>query len=127
MSKYFEIVIFTAGMQEYADWVLSLYENEKCIDYRLYRHHTTLCQGFYVKDLSRIGRDLSKVIIVDNIAESFLLQPENGICIKSWYDDPNDIALNELGPFLKQVIAQNIQDVRDALGESKKHLLRMIA
>lgn len=54
-----------------------------------------------MKDLARIGRDLSKVIIVDNIAESFLLQPENGICIKSWYDDPADTALNELAPFLK--------------------------
>jgi len=80
-----------------------------------------------VKDLARIGRDLSKVIIVDNIAESFLLQPENGICIKSWYDDPADTALNELAPFLIQVKAQKIEDVRDALGESKKHLLRMIA
>lgn len=43
MGKYFEVVIFTAGTQEYADWVLSLYEYEKCIDHRLYRHHTTLC------------------------------------------------------------------------------------
>lgn len=32
MSKYFEIVIFTAGVQDYADWVLdSLDPNKKYI------------------------------------------------------------------------------------------------
>lgn len=49
-----------------------------------------------MKDLSRIGRDLSKVIIVDNVGENFQLQPENGILIKTWMNDMNDRALYEL-------------------------------
>lgn len=40
-----------------------------------------------------MGRDLNRTIIVDNITENFLLHPENGISIKSWYDDPFDDAL----------------------------------
>ena len=41
------------------------------------------------------------MIIVDNVAENFQLQPDNGIFIKSWFDDMSDKALNELAPLLK--------------------------
>ena len=37
------------------------------ISFRLYRHHTIKIKGEYVKDLSRVGRELDKVIMVDNI------------------------------------------------------------
>jgi TFIIF-interacting CTD phosphatases, including NLI-interacting factor len=40
-----------------------------------------------VKDLGNLGRDLSKTIIVDNLAENFALQPDNGIFIKTWLND----------------------------------------
>jgi hypothetical protein len=69
-----------------------------------------------VKDLSRIGRDLSKTIIVDNIAENFQLQPENGIFIKSWFTDPEDTALFELAPLLLAIGERGGSlDVKDAL------------
>jgi len=38
-------------------------------------------ENSYVKDISKIGRDLNKTIIVDNMAENFKLQPDNGIYI----------------------------------------------
>jgi hypothetical protein len=41
---------------------------------------------------------------VDNLAENFLLQPENGICILSWYDDENDDALMQLAPLLISIV-----------------------
>jgi len=37
---------------------------------------------------------------VDNLPENFRLQPDNGIAIKSWYDDHEDNALLELAPVL---------------------------
>ena len=38
MSEYYEIVIFTAGVQEYADWVVDqLDPDKKFIQHRLYR------------------------------------------------------------------------------------------
>ncbi len=73
MSSHFEIVIFTAGTEEYADWALSFLENVGCIKHRLYRQHGLPFKGYYLKDLSRLGRDLDKTIIVDNIAENFAL------------------------------------------------------
>jgi TFIIF-interacting CTD phosphatase-like protein len=37
MEEYFEIVIFTAGTEEYADWALTFLENVGSIKHRLYR------------------------------------------------------------------------------------------
>jgi Dullard-like phosphatase family protein len=100
MAKYYELVIFTAAVQDYADYILDRMDTEGFISYRLYRRHTNLQANVHQKDLSRIGRDLSKTLIVDNSAENFQLQPDNGVYIKSWYDDPNDKALKHLSPLL---------------------------
>jgi TFIIF-interacting CTD phosphatase-like protein len=53
-----------------------------------------------VKDLDNLGRDLSKTLIVDNLEDSFQYQMDNGILIKSWYDDMDDDCLVKLLPFL---------------------------
>ena len=100
-SEYYEVVIFTAALQDYADWVLNQIDPNGYISYRLYRQHAISAGSYYIKDLSKVGRELSKVIIVDNVAENFQLQPDNGILIRSWFDDPNDNALLELLPLLK--------------------------
>lgn len=100
MSKYYEIVVFTAAMQDYADYILDRMDTTRCVSYRLYRRHTNLQNNVYHKDLSRIGRNLSRTLIVDNNAENFQLQPDNGVYIKSWYDDPKDSALKRLCPLL---------------------------
>ena len=103
MSKLFEIVIFTAAMQDYADWVIDQLDIKSCVSYRLYRQHLTSHNGSLIKDISKLGRELSKTIIVDNIADNFQKQPENGILIKSWYNDPYDDALIELAALLKVI------------------------
>jgi CTD small phosphatase-like protein 2 len=72
-------------------------------------------ENFFIKDLSRLGRDLSKTLIVDNVAENFQLQPDNGVFIRTWIDDPSDNALEELAPLLKEISVRNVKDVRDAL------------
>lgn len=115
MSKYYELVIFTAAMKDYADWVIDQIDPEGYIKYRLYRQHALPCGSIFLKDLSRIGRDLNKMIIVDNIPENFTLQPDNGIFIKSWFDDVHDIALLELMPILKEIARKDVSDVRLAL------------
>lgn len=37
LGQHYEIVIFTAAMQDYADWALEHFENKSCISHRLYR------------------------------------------------------------------------------------------
>lgn len=43
------------------------------------------------------------------------MQTDNGIFIKSWYDDKNDTALIELFPLLKEIVVKSFPDVRKAL------------
>lgn len=62
-----------------------------------------------------MGRDISKTLIVDNVAENFQLQPDNGVFIRTWIDDPTDNALDELAPLLKEIAVRNVKDVREAL------------
>jgi CTD small phosphatase-like protein 2 len=103
MSQIFEIVVFTASNQEYADTVLdSLSDCKFYISHRLYWDHITISDNMseggvsttqevsYFKDLSKLGRDLSKTIIVDNLAENYSLQSQNGIQIKEWKGDQDD-------------------------------------
>lgn len=120
MSRVFEIVIFTAALKEYADWIIDRIDLTGWISHRLYREHTQSQSGIFLKDLSRLGRDLSSIIIVDNNAENFQLQPENGICIKTWHNDPNDNALFQLMKLLLYVAEKNTGDVRGFLKNIQK-------
>lgn len=40
MAKEFELIIFTAGEQDYADEILNTLDEYKSITHRLYRQHT---------------------------------------------------------------------------------------
>lgn len=115
MSKYFEIVIFTAAIQDYADWAIDQFDPEGCVQYRLYRQHALRCGSVYIKDLSRLGRDLRRMIIVDNVPENFQLQQDNGIFITSWFDDVTDTALTELGTILMDIGSRKVKDLREEL------------
>ena len=46
---------------------------------------------------------MKKIIIIDNIAENFKNQPDNGIFIKTWCGDDNDKVLEELSPLLMSI------------------------
>ena len=120
MSDIFEIAIFTAAMQDYADGILDkLDPNKIYIKYRLYRQHTSISGISFVKDLTKLGRDLSKVIIIDNLPDNFKLQPHNGLAIKTWLDEMKDTQLNDIGQFLKNLISKRPSDVRSVLQKVK--------
>jgi Dullard-like phosphatase family protein len=103
-SLGYELVIFTAATQDYADWVIDQIDPEGLIHHRLYRQHALPWGPIFVKDLSRLGRDFDRMLIIDNVQENFMLQPHNGIFIITWYDDPNDTALFGLTPLLDELI-----------------------
>lgn len=69
-------------------------------------------EGIYLKDLSKLGRDLSKTIIVDNIRENFEKQEANGIEIKTWIGDPQDRELDVIAGFLRGMVEAGVKDVR---------------
>lgn len=123
MGQYFEVVIFTAAIQSYADWILDRIDDSGIIKHRLYREHVSQRRGgVYIKDLSLLGRDIDRMIIVDNNPDNFQLQPENGIFIKSWFGDVGDTALLKLAPILRDVGLSASTDVRVSLARVRESL-----
>ena len=127
MARYYEIVIFTAALQEYADQVIDQIDVGNNIKYRLYRQHTSQNGPFLVKDLSLLGRDINKTIIIDNISDNFILQPDNGIFISTWYDDMRDRFLDEITPLLCEIVEKRVPDVRRALRTYRDQVLRQVS
>jgi CTD nuclear envelope phosphatase 1 len=73
VCKWYNLVIFTASVQEYADPVIDWLEQErKFFSGRYYRQHCTYRHGAYIKDLSMVEADLRRVAILDNSPLSYL-------------------------------------------------------
>ena len=124
VKEKYELIVFTSGTKDYADPLEDAIEQDKkYFDARLYRQHTIACGKDIVKDISRIGRDLDKIIIVENIPQNYRLQKENGILIKSFYgEDIYDNALVSLGDILVK-IANEFNDVRIGIAKYKNEIL----
>ena len=111
MAKHYEIVIYTASLNKYADPLLDLLDPSKVIRHRLFRESCVFYEGNYVKDLSLLNRDLSQTIIIDNSPSSYMFHPENAIDCSSFIDDPRDRELDQIGAFL-----EGISDTTDMRG-----------
>ena len=101
VSKYYEVVIFTASLSKYAIPLMNILDDDRVAPQRLFREHCTFFNGQFVKDMQRVGRKMEDVIIIDNSPNSYQFQPENGIPILSWYEDPNDLELMRFIPALR--------------------------
>lgn len=110
LSNFYEIIIFTASSCKYAEPLMNMLDENQIISHKFFRDNCTVKEGLYIKDLSQIGRDLKNVVLIDNNVVSFTFQQENGIPIKSWFDDYNDIELLKLIPILKNL--SGFYDVR---------------
>ena len=128
VKEKYEIIVFTSGTQDYADPLEDAIEqDEKYFDARLYRQHTIACGKDIVKDISRIGRPLDKILIVENMPQNYRLQKENGILIKSFYgEDIYDTALDSLGDILIK-IANEFNDVRKGIAKYKNEILNKVS
>ncbi|KAJ1284427.1 hypothetical protein BS78_03G203400 [Paspalum vaginatum] len=117
VAQMFELVIFTASQRIYAEQLIDRLDPDGTyISRRIYRESCIFSDGCYTKDLTILGVDLAKVAIIDNTPQVFQLQVDNGIPIKSWFDDPSDQELVELLPFLESLV--DSEDVRPIISKT---------
>jgi CTD small phosphatase-like protein 2 len=120
VSKYFEVIVFTASSPSYAYAVVDHLDPHHLIIKEILTRgncHETR-NRFFIKDLRIIqNRDLKDMVIVDNLVHSFGLQIDNGIPILEWTDDPNDEELAYLPHYL--IALAQVDDVRPF---NKEHL-----
>ena len=123
-----ELIIFTSSVKQRADEVINIIEkNKRYFNGRLYREHCTLMGAAYVKDISKLGRNLSKTIIIDNDLGCFYLQQENGILIKSFEGKEDDNKLLNLHQILNQIIKSPFNDIRVELDKYRDELNNLVA
>jgi len=96
------------------------------VKYRYYRDACIEQDEVFIKDLNILGRDIGKMLIVDNTLHAFAYQVyfirkrnkkvDNGVLIKSYEGGKTDRALTFLLPMLISI--KNAEDVRIALKAS---------
>jgi len=117
LNQLFEVVVFTAGEQDYADAVLDYVDPEGYISYRLYRESTCGCRGLnYVKDLHHLGRDMAKIVLLDNNMVSMVATPDNCILIDDFISDKTDRELPLVASILMDL--NELDDVRPCLRDA---------
>ncbi|TNY17699.1 NLI interacting factor, partial [Rhodotorula diobovata] len=118
VSSWYTVVIFTASLPEYADPVIDWLDGGDgrggMVGARLFRSDCMARNGSYVKDLSVVDADLSRVCLVDNSPASYAVNQANGIPIEGWINDPHDECLLDLLPMLDSL--RFTTDVRRVLG-----------
>eukprot|EP00339_Tiarina_fusa_P027512 CAMPEP_0117039570 /NCGR_PEP_ID=MMETSP0472-20121206/27762_1 /TAXON_ID=693140 ORGANISM="Tiarina fusus, Strain LIS" /NCGR_SAMPLE_ID=MMETSP0472 /ASSEMBLY_ACC=CAM_ASM_000603 /LENGTH=315 /DNA_ID=CAMNT_0004750095 /DNA_START=50 /DNA_END=997 /DNA_ORIENTATION=+ len=118
VSEKYETHVFTAAMEVYAKPVLKqLDPHGKIFTKVWYRESCTLDSnvGAYVKSLDFAwgGDKLKRTVLVDNNPLSFLANPENGILVSSFYNDPKDTTLPAVMDLLDEL--HDEEDVRPML------------
>ena len=102
LYSYYEIDIFTAALKHYADNIINKLDKDNIyISYRLYRCHCTYEDGKSVKKLSLIGRDLNKIVFVDDLKRNAKYNMKNLALVSKWIDNVYDKEIINLKNKLK--------------------------
>ena len=129
IKPFYEIISFTKLSKEYSNIIINEIEgNSKIFDYQLYREHCILIGKEFIKDISRLGRDIQKIIIVDYLEDNLKYYPDNGILIPPYNEDENreDIVLFELQKLLISFFRFGYEDIRVAINNYKKKIYNEI-
>lgn len=111
------LISSSASLAKYADPVADLLDKWGAFRARLFRESCVFHRGNYVKDLSRLGRDLRRVLILDNSPASYVFHPDNAVPVASWFDNMSDTELQDLLPFFEQL--SRVEDVYSVLRQPR--------
>ena len=84
-SEKCEVVVWTAGLRAYAQAIIRQIDKKGIIKHCVYRHSKWFtAQPGYRKDLAALGRNLDKVIIVENTPDCIRGYQQNGILVEDY-------------------------------------------
>ena len=102
LSQFYEIVLFTSQPPYTAIPIVEKLDPHMIyILYKLFRDSTRYHNKDVIKDLSYLGRDLKKVVMLDTNPKHFSAQPENAIQMQPWTGNRADTGLVGMIPFLE--------------------------
>jgi len=114
VAEWFDVIIFTASMQQYADPLINQLDTKRVVKSRLFRESCLQKDGNFIKDLSLIGMDLPSTVIIDNSPVAYSNNKDSALPIDNWMgDNPADESLLNLLPFLNAL--RFTSDVRSIL------------
>ena len=128
IKPFYEIISFTKLSKEYSERIIEEIQGTKeLFDYNFYREHCFLSGTKFIKDISRIGRDLKKIIVVDDLPENLKSHSENGILICPYNrEDEDDRVLYELKKLLILFFILGYEDLRTAIKNYKDEIYNKI-
>ncbi|XP_054459018.1 CTD small phosphatase-like protein 2 [Anoplopoma fimbria] len=126
MAKIYELFVYTCAKKEYAEKILDILDPQrKLFRHRLYQDDCSCILGHYIKDLSILGRDLAKTVVLDNAPHTYPYHLMNTIPIKSWSGVSEDRELQKLVPYMEKLSAA--EDFRESLKKRKDHFHRLLS
>jgi len=113
MAQYYEIVLYSPSHDGVADPVVNTLDKHGSIMHRLYRDSTHYINGTHAKDLSKLNRNLNRIVAIDDDALALQLQPRNLIRVKPYTDphDRSDATLARITPLLIEIAREGCQNV----------------
>ena len=114
LCKHYEIVLFTKEHGMSSIEMIEAIDPKMCILYKLFRDSCRYKKGVYLKDLSNLNRDLSKVILIDSNRDAVACQPDNAIVLPKWHGQ-DDMDLVDLTDMLVVIAQDRPSDLRQVI------------
>ncbi len=133
-SAEIEIVVWTAACEETGRDAISKLENfSSLIDHRIFRHYSWYTSPFHTKDLRRLGRDMQRLLIVENSPNSCKYTPEQALLVEDFTStSPHfDQTLNKIAEIIRLLIEElksggDVAQSLAAFADKQNHLLQRV-
>jgi RNA polymerase II subunit A small phosphatase-like protein len=127
LSAEFEPVLFTSAMEIYASPLLDKIDSDSTPKelkplwrHRIYRPGTVMLGQFgFVKDISRLGRPMERIVLIDNSWAACVANPDNSIVVPDYLGEKEDRVLARVLEILR--IIKDEKDVRPKLIQMVKY------
>ena len=120
VSKFYNLVLYTASYREYAEKILNKIDSKsEYIQNVLARENCTKYNNNFIKDFRLIANQTfakEDMILLDNKMISFAYDLYQGVPILPYYNDPLDTELRDIVPFLISLSSKKVS-LKDVLRE----------